>query len=450
MKGRVLIMNVIVSLLLCVVLAGCNSVKLIETPAPEITPSPSIVTSIERNGDKFGFNGFDDNLISYLNDSDFSEENYVISPLSIKLAMALLAEGAANETQEEILKGLDVSSINDLRKISKSMNELSELVEAMGEDDLNMYKKYPDAFDNKPDVGVFSVNNSIWKNGERVGNLKVSYINTLSEYYNAVSQNVKKDELEIRINSWTNEKTNGLIKKIVNENVKDMNTILVNTVYLKDSWLKPFEEYNTIEDDFTDINGNRIKKDFMYTEEKLAYYEDNTCQIVSFPTNCGFEVIYVLGDNSNIEEKLLNMKYEEVHLKVPKMDIDSSFESDFMNDFFVNIGVGRIFTPLSDFSNMIENLNGSDYFVDSILHKAKLTTDEDGIEAAAVTAILMMDNAAMIPEEPKFKEFIANKPYTFYVLHGSEDVHTGAVTDAVKEQNEVVNKNLIFYGQYVK
>ena len=56
--------------------------------------------------------------------------------------------------------------------------------------------------------------------------------------------------------------------------------------------------------------------------------------------------------------------------------------------------------------------------------------------AAAATAIIMKDNAVILEEEPpKPIDFIANKPFTFYIYSDSQ---------------ELTEPELIFYGQYVE
>ena len=74
-------------------------------------------------------------------------------------------------------------------------------------------------------------------------------------------------------------------------------------------------------------------------------------------------------------------------------------------------------------------------------------TDEKGIEAAAVTAVIMMENSAFI-EPPKPKEFIADKPFSFYVYNTIDTDYK----DVDGEFKMVFNDgaDLLFFGQYVK
>ena len=73
-------------------------------------------------------------------------------------------------------------------------------------------------------------------------------------------------------------------------------------------------------------------------------------------------------------------------------------------------------------------------FVSDIIQKTYLKVEERGIEAAAVTAIMTCGVTAL-EEEYKPKEFVANKPFSFYIYIDDENNNP---------------KHLAFFGQYVK
>ena len=66
----------------------------------------------------------------------------------------------------------------------------------------------------------------------------------------------------------------------------------------------------------------------------------------------------------------------------------------------------------ADFSRMANY----PWFISDILQKAKIKTDEEGLEAAAVTMIMMAGGVLMEPEEPKYREFHANEPFRYYIV----------------------------------
>ena len=284
------------------------------------------------------------------------------------------------------------------------------------------------------------VNNSIWKNENQPGLILDIYKANIEEYYNGVSENVKSELMKDSINKWVDTNTYGMIPAIVGDNVKDSNIVLVNTLYLKDSWSDEFNEDATVEKDFTTVDGETVKKDFMCRQDDYYFYEDRNSKVLIIPTQSNIYVAFVLGDNSNIAEKISKTTYEDTIVELPKMDIESSLENGFIVDYLKSLGVIDVFDyTKADFSNMIELKDGEpNVYVNDIIHKTKLITDEKGIEGAAASAVMIMCGAAF--EEPKKpKEFIADEPFSFYVF-----------TNNVEAEEMFTDIDLLFYGQIVK
>ena len=229
------------------------------------------------------------------------------------------------------------------------------------------------------------------------------------------------------VNNWVNDKTHGLIPTILEDTPIDLAAILVNTVYLKSSWFSEFvESMNPI--NFTDVNGNIVKKEAINNTGNFDYYKDEDTELVIVQLNGGVNIAYVLGSTENILEKIENSKSDkEVRVEVPKMDIETSLDKEELVDYLIERGAELPFLPNADFSKLSD-----DVYIGDIIQKTKIKTDEKGLEAAAATAVLIVKNTAFIEKEEPI-EFVADKPFSFYVY-----------TDI----NEV--KDLMFYGEYVK
>lgn len=392
---------------------------------------------IDKNLQNIDGNFVDDfnaTLISYIEKSEKGNENYVVSPLSIQLALSLLTEGAKEESLTELTKVLGVENVEQLRDVYSKYSQIMQKIEENNMDmkDLifEMYGEYVD--EKEIPNSSFNVSNSIWKNSDRPGNVLDEYKEIIFNYYDGTIENVMAPELKKKINDWVNNKTNGLIPFIVGDSVTKTNTVLVNTLYLRDNWRKEFTDIGNKE--FTTIDNNKVTKKFMGNTETYGYYEDEYTKILVVPTDNRFNVVYVIGDKTNLAEKLDKVEYVEVIVELPYMDIESSFDNKFLVNYFKDLGVNTVFDEdLANFSGMIEVRPDYNIYVDDIIHKVKLKTDEKGIEGAAATAIMMIDNAALI-EKPQPKEFIANVPFSFYVF-----------SDLNENNNEV-----IFYGQFIK
>lgn len=434
----------VISLLLSFLLIGCSIQPVVPNEKPTVEESKKEEIVEIANVEKIGFDKFDSDLINYIeNSEDYKTENFVVSPVSIKLALGLAIEGAKEETKTEMLNALGIESEISLRELSKEMDDISQEVEESVKFKSDMMGRYGEEINKSK----FTVTNSIWKNKDRLGFLKEDYKKSMLENYNAKAEEVVSLEMKDTINGYVKENTNNLIPTIVDDSVKDANTVLVNTVYLNDCWTEGlFDEYNTKTKKFMTIDKNKVDKDFMCTQDDFMYYEDKESKLLLTITDNGFGVLYVLGDNSNIVEKMNKMESYEVIVEVPKMDIESEFKNKYMVNFMNSLGVKKAFDQWgANFTGMFDIPDGSNIYIEDIIHKTKLTTDEKGIEAAAVTAVLMYDVTSVGPiEKPKPKEFIANEPFSFYVFNMNQYYNSDY------EDRSFDETKLLFYGNFVK
>ena len=150
------------------------------------------------------------------------DENYIFSPLSIKMALAMAANGAEGKTRDEILEAIGNKNLDRFNENSKSMIE--------------KYSQF--------DKLMLNVSNSVWVNTDNCPyNFKDSYKETVTAFYDAKTGLVNNDNAVDTINSWANNKTNGKIPTIIEDN--DFWAALVNAIYFKGYWEKDFNEYLT-------------------------------------------------------------------------------------------------------------------------------------------------------------------------------------------------------------
>ena len=55
--------------------------------------------------------------------------------------------------------------------------------------------------------------------------------------------------------------------------------------------------------------------------------------------------------------------------------------------------------------------------ISKVIHQSFVEVNEEGTEAAAATAVVMEDGAAMGEEPEKPKEFVADHPFIFFIEH---------------------------------
>ena len=274
----------------------------------------------------------------------------------------------------------------------------------------------------KERTAAYRVVNSVWSNRDLPGEFRQAFLDDISGTCDAEAYSAKATELADAVNDWVNEETNGLIPRIVDDG-SDTSAILVNALYLKSGWENGFAKLG--DRDFTTCSGETVQKPFMTQTSRMRYYKDDQTQLVSVPLQGGVSMLFVLGDDTGLADKLNNAAYKLVEVSVPMFDVDTSLDQRELVDYLQLVGCGKMFTDEAEFDPMYTD----PLYVADIIQKAKVHIDEEGLEAAAVTAI-MMETTSAEPEIPEV--FCADRPFSFYVLKDGE------------------TPELLFWGQIVK
>ena len=339
------------------------------------------------------------------------DKNYMFSPLSIKMALALAANGASGETQTEILNVLGVTDLDEFNNVSKDLIE-----------------RY-----SQTDILRLNIANSIWMNKDKTSqNFSSSFKNTATEFYDAEVKSINNSNAVKEINSWVSDKTNGKIPTII-QNADDFWAMLINAIYFKGAWLDEFSVNATKPDQFNNADGTKITIDFMNKTKWFPYAKTNSVQIIELPYQNRLEKFS--EDGEYLDTEVYKDLDVSMYLIMPEGDInveqelsaainDESFESTYirmsmpkfrieyetsLNQIFKNMGITTAFDDkTADFTKMFDK--GNMWFTNTI-HKTYIDVDEKGTEAAAVTAIGMAGSA--LPPEPIELKF--NKPFYFAI-----------------------------------
>ncbi len=420
-------MKRIISLLLVLAIfvlfaVGCADMSQIPgKPASNVNWAEDLnKTEVSKVDSKLTDLGFDAKLLKFI--ADRTEGNYMVSPLSFRYALGLLIAGANGETKTELLNALGIESVDEWSEYCKIFNGFVDRFDKGLAAEIEEYREMKEKGwidSNSPEpFRALRVANSIWKRNDIEADFEETYKEYIEKNYGAEYRDFTRSNAVKLINEWANTKTEGMIPKLLPEDYDTSNLaiVLMNALYFKDSWVNEFEKYNTAEDDFTTEKGLTVKKDFMYTADYFNYYQDEDTQLVILPMNGGVYMAVVLGDNSDIASKISAAKSEAVRLWLPKFEIESSFNNREFVDFLKENGVSLAFSSKdADFSSMINH----NVYVDDIIQKTKIKIDETGVEAAAVTAIMMNDECA--PMEPEYQVFKADRPFSFYIYTNCND-----------------------------
>jgi len=101
-----------------------------------------------------------------------------------------------------------------------------------------------------------------------------------------------------------------------------------------------------------------------------------------------------------------------VALTLPQFEFESEFN---LNNTLKDMGMPDAFSGAADFSGMTGT---RDLYIRAVLHKAFVSLDEAGTEAAAATAVIMEEEAP----EP-LVELTIDRPFIFLI----RDIETGAI-----------------------
>ncbi|XP_030612509.1 leukocyte elastase inhibitor-like isoform X2 [Archocentrus centrarchus] len=351
-------------------------------------------------------------LLKQLSD-DNKTGNIFFSPFSISSALAMVMLGAGGNTVTQMSECLKTKDCCD--DVHSSFAQLlSEL--------------------NKSDAPYsLSVANRLY--GEQSYQFVEDFLGKTRKHYNAELEAVNfiesYDAARLNINSWVEKQTQGKIKDLLAEGVLNSLTrlVLVNAIYFKGLWNKQFKEDQTRDAQFR-LNKNDTKPvKMMHQKSKfpLTFVHDINCQILELPYK-GNELSMLIFLPQNIEdsttgleklEKKLtfekfvewtnpNMMDEtEVQVGLPRFKLEENYD---MKDVLVRMGMVDAFDmSKSDFSGMSP---ANDLVLSKVVHKAFVEVNEEGTEAAAATAAIMMLRCARIPDR-----FIADHPFLFFIRH---------------------------------
>ncbi|GAA3857642.1 serpin family protein [Saccharothrix violaceirubra] len=220
------------------------------------------------------------------------------------------------------------------------------------------------------------------------------------------------------INADVADTTRGLIPELLDRGAVKSDTVaaLVNALYLKTAWTEEFPEHDTEDRPFRDVGDVPT----MRREAKSGYAHAAGWQAVTIPAHGGVEAVVLLPDDdlgglSGVPTVLGALQRRNVELFLPRLRAKSSA---LLSEPLRDLGVRTLFTKDADLTGLSPDPR---LYVDEVVHEAVLRLDEQGLEGAAATAVMMRAVSLELPEEPVTVR--VDRPYLLLVRHQ----HTGAV-----------------------
>jgi serpin B len=210
--------------------------------------------------------------------------------------------------------------------------------------------------------------------------------------------------------------------------------VLVNAIYFKGTWRSKFEKASTRPEAFHAAPKQALQVPMMHQQESVPYSETDDAQVVALPyahadADHALSMVVVLPKDAQgldaLEAGLSDgsvarftsaLHEQKVVLTLPRW---KSTITTPLNAPLQAMGMTTAFSDGADFSGI-----STDYamHISAVLHKAFIEVNEEGTEAAAATAVVMMETAAVHePEQPV--RFVADHPFLYFI----RDDSTGAV-----------------------
>ncbi|XP_049998174.1 serpin B6 isoform X3 [Alexandromys fortis] len=266
--------------------------------------------------------------------------------------------------------------------------------------------------------------------GEKTCDLLASFKDSCRKFYEAEMEELdfKGDTEQSRqhINTWVAKKTEDKIQELLSPGAVNSDTllVLVNAIYFKGNWEKQFNKEDTREMPFKVSKNEEKPVQMMYKKStfKMTYIGEIFTKILLLPyAGNELNMIIMLPDEhvdlKTVEKEITYenfiewtrldmMDEEEAEVFLPRFKLEENYD---MKDFLCKLGMTDAFEDRADFSG-ISSKHGLS--LSKVVHKSFVEVNEEGTEAAAATAAIMMLRCVRITPR-----FCANRPFLFFIQH---------------------------------
>ena len=324
-----------------------------------------------------------------------AQENRIYSPLSLYLALGMLAESSDGATRAEIMTLLGQTDLESLRAQTRTLWDM-----------------------NYQDNGAYTslLANSLWlREGAPYREQTVSRL-AQSYYADVFAGQMGSPAYDEAMRQWIKDKTGDMLADAVADKKFDEQTVLslLSTVYLAGRWSSEFAPEQTASDTFYSVNGEQTV-DFMRQIAWHSVIRERDYTALSMAIAEGGEMTFVLpnGNLSDLLERdivseiLLREQPREseyIDLHLPKFDLSSKID---LTDALKQVGVKTVFTDQADLSPLTEE----DGVLSSATQDVRVAIDEEGVTAAALTELHYCGSA--LPPEPT--ELRIDRPFLFII-----------------------------------
>lgn len=342
------------------------------------------------------------------------ENSLTFSPLSISTGFSMLYVGSRAETEKAMQSSLFYGA--NTEAFHRAAGSFTDMLTKT----------------NRTDSGtIMNISNSLWlQKGFKV---LPTFSSMLQQSYGA---KVKKADFDKNpglatdaINRTVAEATNNEIPMLFKDPLKsETRFVLTNALYFNAKWASQFEEWRTMDGNFTMLDGNTMTANFMAQDKHFSYGEDDNKQYMLMPYADGeFATLFVLPREGKMDavkaemnEEVFNtmmnsMEFKRVSVLMPKFTRRTSPN---LKEVLAMTGLGLLFNYRAvDLSGINGVTSGNEkLFVSDVVHEAVVKMFEGGTIAAAATGIGGAVATSMPIFEPNI-DFHMVRPFYYFIIH---------------------------------
>ncbi|HEY6745464.1 MAG TPA: serpin family protein [Mycobacteriales bacterium] len=331
-----------------------------------------------------------------------ADRSFAWSPYSVASALGVVAAGARGSTRDEL-----ASVLGDLDGLAASLAAGATL------------GRGPQS------TVTLGVANTLW--ADLTLPVAADYLTAVKSWPGGSARGADfrggAEAARQEINADVARSTRGLIDDLVPPGLLSAETraVVVNALYLRASWTKPFAAADTRPQEFR-TPGGPVQVPTMRTTRQLPYAARDGWTLVSVPAGEGVVADVLLPDGEltlpdagTLAGLLAAARPAEVALELPRVKVrgQASLEAP-----LAALGIHRLFSDDADLSGITGGREG--LRVDAAVHKAVLTLDETGLEGAAATAMMMVRTAAVLTP-PRPIPVRVDHPFLLLIRHRPTD-----------------------------
>jgi serpin B len=373
------------------------------------------------------------------------EENLCLSPYSIQSALAMTFAGADGDTRTEMARVLHFPSDGDA--IHLSFAALRRSLEEMSKKTATIAEQSKKGGGPSEPITLAIANRLFAQSGY---DFRDPFRELVKKFYGATFETLefKKDPDGSRqhINKWVADQTRDRIRDLIPQGgIKELTRlVLANAIYLKAPWQSEFNDAVTKPKPFHVHGAAPVNVSTMAQRKPFGYAKRDDFVVVALPYSGGeLQFVILLPDQANglakLESKLsadlltqsAKLEPQDVDLELPKFKIEPTIP---LGETLQALGMKTAFDVpqgSANFDKMSPRKPDKYLAISNVFHKTFIAVDEKGTEAAAATAVVMMELSARLEKPKQPIEVKVDRPFLYAIQHvpSGACLFIGRVTD---------------------